>query len=128
MNATTYTYDDRCISDLHKDAYGFRPGERFWMEWNSVGDDRRQAIWDGLCETLERELAWEEKRKAEAVAALEARVDGLIELGAADWDMAIRWIMQAHGIDPTKAGLAYAREELEYELGLPYGFFARRAG
>lgn len=125
---TTYTYSDELVSDLHKDVFGYRPSAHWMQMWTSWQPNQKQTTWDDLCAQLDKELAWEEKRKAEAVAALESRVDALIDLGAADWDMAIRWIMQAHDIDPTKAGMAYAREELEYTLGLPYGFFARRAG
>lgn len=128
MTEATYTYDDAIVSDLHKDVYGFRPTEAWWTRWEAMTQTQKQVCWDDLCRSLELELEHEEKRRAAAVADLEARVAELIELGAHDWDMAIRWIMQAHEVDPTRAGWTYAREELEYDLGLPYGYIASRAG
>jgi len=43
-----YTFDSNIVSDLHKDAHGFRPTEYFWEEWDQCGDDNRQAMWDSL--------------------------------------------------------------------------------
>ena len=35
----TYTYDERIVSDLHKDAYGFRPGEGQWYAVKAMSLD-----------------------------------------------------------------------------------------
>ena len=45
---TSYTYDEAIVSDLHKDAYGFRPREGFWNHWNLSTHDEKQEMWDGL--------------------------------------------------------------------------------
>lgn len=49
-----YTYSDDIISDLHKDARGYRPGECFWEEWTQSLANAKQRIWDMLCDELER--------------------------------------------------------------------------
>ena len=49
-----YTFSEELLSDLHKDARGFRPrSEWFWNNWNTSNDDGKQAIWDNLVEELE---------------------------------------------------------------------------
>jgi hypothetical protein len=49
-----YTFSEELLSDLHKDARGFRPrSEWFWHDWNTSDDDGKQAIWDNLVEELE---------------------------------------------------------------------------
>lgn len=47
-----YTFDERCVSDLHKDAFGFRPNHDFWREWELSDNDGKQVIWDSLIEVL----------------------------------------------------------------------------
>ena len=89
--------------------------------WTSWQPNQKQARWDDLCEILACEMT----RQEATIASFEERITGLIELGATDRTMAIGWLMQAHGVEPTKAGMAYAREELEFEMGLPFGYLAR---
>jgi hypothetical protein len=36
---------DRTVSDLHKDAYGCRPAESFWKEWDSYSPLQKHAIY-----------------------------------------------------------------------------------
>ena len=43
MTEKTYTFCEDSISDLHKDAYGMRPGEGFWQRWREATDDEKQA-------------------------------------------------------------------------------------
>ena len=47
-----YTFDEREVSDLHKDAYGFRPTSTFWQEWQLSDMDGKQALWDLMIEDL----------------------------------------------------------------------------
>lgn len=120
----TYTYDNLTVSDLHKDAYGFRPSESFWMDWDRYNPAEKQARWDMMCQQLEWEMEWEAKRQAAAIVSFEERITGLIELGAGDRPTAIRWLMQACNIAGVY-GSAYANEELEFEMGLPFGYLTR---
>lgn len=97
-----YTYDERIISDLHKDARGTRPGELFWNRWKLSTPAEKQAIWDGLCIELEDELESERAAKARAQEAWEADLQKLIEIGAGDRATAIRWDMDA--MDANRCG------------------------
>lgn len=57
---TPYDFDDQCVSDLHKDAFGFRPTERFWNKWEEMTPAQKQAEWDYIC------LEADERAAAEA--------------------------------------------------------------
>jgi len=112
---TVYTYDERIVSDLHKDAFGFRPREAFWAEWDASTEDGKQAIWDYLCEALAAEIAAEQRRKDAAIEAFEQRVLELERLGAPDRQTAIRWIVES-----LDAGVGDDAGYVCYLLGLPY--------
>lgn len=47
-----FTFNELEISDLHKDAYGFRPNQDFWREWELSDDLGKQEIWDQLLDCL----------------------------------------------------------------------------
>ena len=53
----TYTFSDQLVSDLHKDAYGYRPSEAFWLDWSRGTDDDRQSMWDDLLWVVDYEVA-----------------------------------------------------------------------
>jgi hypothetical protein len=93
-----YTYDERIVSDLHKDAYGFRPRELFWLNWESSNQDEKQLIWDGLLQALDAEIQREREEHDLAQAAWEADLQRLIAVGAGDRATAIRWDMDAMGV------------------------------
>jgi len=38
------SYDENVISDLHKDAYGFRPDGSFWGMWAAFNPTPKQAL------------------------------------------------------------------------------------
>lgn len=113
-----YTFDENTVSDLHKDARGYRPREYFWKEWNTSTDFDRQAIWDGLLRELENTM--EAERAAEARAELEfhQRVQGAMLIGAEDEVTAIRWILAAEGFD--EYDLAYGKDYVAFHFGLSY--------
>ena len=39
---TTYTYDSRIVSDLHKEVYGCRPTQAWMQAWNANSEDAKQ--------------------------------------------------------------------------------------
>ena len=45
-----YTYDDQTYSDLHKDAYGYRPRNDGWEYLSPVG---KQIKWDSVMEDVD---------------------------------------------------------------------------
>lgn len=116
--AVTYTFDENIVSDLHKDAFGFRPGERFWSAWNSMDDDEKQAEWDHLIEACNRAIQEEEEQQARAITRFEALVQKTIESGAGNRETAIRWIM-----DASSAARDNDWDYLCWEHQLPYGYF-----
>jgi hypothetical protein len=113
-----YTFDEQIVSDLHKDAYGFRPTSYFWSNWNSAHDAEKQIMWDDLIDSLER--ACEEARDdyARAETAFADLIQMNRKLGAADTHTAIRWILQARNYSATD--LAYGSDYVAYLFDLPY--------
>ena len=92
-----YTFDENIVSDLHKDAYGFRPGADFWSDWKNASSNTKQKVWDDLLVDLEHSI---ERDRAEANAAAEEfmlRIEKMNEYGAADYETALRWIVDAEG-------------------------------
>jgi hypothetical protein len=118
MMMTAYTFDSNLVSDLHKDAFGFRPSDGFWAEWRDGSDEQRQALWDRLIERLDSALEQEEIMYRENVREFELMVSKSIAAGAADRETALRWIMQA-----SDCGGDW--ERLEYQQGVPFGYITR---
>lgn len=114
----TYTFDEDLISDLHKDAYGFRPSQSFWSIFAAANPEQKQAIWDDLLESLEATVARERQEQARAVERFEHLVADLIRCGAKDFEMAIKWLHEAHDTNGDD-------DYLEFMLGLPYKHIAK---
>lgn len=86
-----YTFSTELFSDLHKDAYGFRPrGHRFYDA--ATTDDERQTIWDNLQQVVVDNIAAEREHEARALRDFEAEVANTIALGAGDRATALRWM------------------------------------
>lgn len=115
---TTFTFDASIVSDLHKDARGFRPTEYFWEEWSQVGDAGRQQIWDVLCKEFDQEQAREAAADAAAINAFEQLIAATIQAGAGDAATATRWVVDAE--DLTEHDLQYGADYLCYHFHLPY--------
>ena len=113
-----YTFDEQIVSDLHKDARGYRPDEYFWEEWTQCGDDTRQSMWDNLLEELAAETARQLDAYARAEIEFHQRVQGTMLAGAADELAAIRWILEAEQL--TENDLAYGSDYVAFHFGLPY--------
>lgn len=120
--ATVYTFDEDQFSDLHKDAYGFRPHSGFWEWLQTATDDQKQAEWDSLLKSLEATIARENEMEQEAIARFEAAVAATIAAGAGDRATAVKWLMDAEG-DQYVADVNY----FEWSQGIPYGYIGRTA-
>ena len=104
------------ISDLHKDAMGFRPrGEDFWNWWDNLPDAGKREYCDELCAMIDSQAAREAEEEAQAQADFEARIMGHIQLGAKDRTTAIRWIVQAEGYTEYDSA-----DYITWDLGLGY--------
>jgi hypothetical protein len=110
----TYTFDENCISDLHKDAYGFRPSQSFWSAWAAFNGDQKQAMWDDLCAALTRELEYQREQETAAVKEFDAMLVRLYQTGAKDFEQAMEWTHTAYDTQGDD-------EYLEFRMGLPFG-------
>ena len=84
-----YDFDDNIFSDLHKDAYGFRPRGH---EYYEAAPERKQEIWVRVCDDLEASQEEESRREQEAVAEFKAQITRVIEAGAGNRITALRWM------------------------------------
>lgn len=109
-----YTFDDRCISDLHKDVYGFRPNSVFFKEWQDMSNDEKQTEWDRLCCMLERVMQEDKVHTARATVRFEETVLGLMIKHEIPRSQAIDRIMKNEDAQDI--------EHLEYLLGLPFNY------
>ena len=87
----TYTFDENIVSDLHKDAYGFRPREGWWSMWAAFNPDQKQAEWDRLLADLDDAIEMQRLEDERSMSNFKALVQKTIELGAGDEETALRW-------------------------------------
>jgi hypothetical protein len=113
-----YTFNENIVSDLHKDARGFRPGQSWWQMWNALGDAEKQNVWDGICDELDDEMKRGELEQARALAKLLDRILDTIKLGADDQKTAIKWIIEAEEF--SDYDLQYGADYFCYHFGLSY--------
>jgi len=94
-----FTYSDDIISDLHKDAYGFRPSQRFFEDWAEYTPAEKQECWDMLCEEMERSM--KEQAESEAAALVEFRkiVAAQMALCNVTWTKAVDYLADAEDCD-----------------------------
>ena len=113
-----YTFDENIVSDLHKDARGFRPGVTWMHAWETSTDEEKQGIWDYLCEELEREMDYQKKMEDRALADFQERVQQAYSLGAKDLETAVRWIIEAE--DFSDMDYCYGADYCAWHFGLAY--------
>lgn len=58
---TECTFDTESLSDLFKDACGYRAPEEYYENWDLMDDDEKQEEWDKLISALEAENEAERK-------------------------------------------------------------------
>lgn len=111
-----WTYDDNVVSDLHKDAFGFRPSEYWWTEWNLSDEAGKQDIWDGLIEALNAAIKQEQEQEERAIIQFEARIMNVMTyLGAATEEEALAILMEQDQADSL--------DHLCWINRLPYRYF-----
>jgi hypothetical protein len=115
---STYTFDENIVSDLYKEAYGFRPREYFWSEWEEATNDRKQAIWDDLLDTADREAEREREMQIEAEHDVEDRIRFMMStVAGCTREDAIRYLHDAYNTNGDT-------EYLEFNLGVRYGYLS----
>lgn len=110
-----YTFDENLISDLHKDAYGFRPDQSYWNLFAAANPDQKQAIWDNLLKDLNRSIEQDQKEEQEAIAKFENRIDNLIH-DVTNRKAIVAWLLKEADGD---------EEHFEFLNNLPFGYLKR---
>jgi hypothetical protein len=103
--------------DMYKDAHGIRPRGIDTSSWTEADFNKE---FEEL--NLISELNCRQRREDEQIASrkFESRVKELMEIGAKDREMAMRWIHEAEGSNGDDEFLCYL-------VGLPYRYFAKMA-
>ena len=94
-----YTFDDNIVSDLHKDARGFRPCEYFWEEWTQSPDNVKQIIWDKLVVEMEESMAEQKAAEARALVEFHKIVATQMKFCNTDWKTALEFLADAEDCD-----------------------------
>ena len=84
-------------SDVHKDAYGFRP--RDWATIRSKTEAQLQAEIDEMCKDADAEIAREQEAEKACADELNAYLAKLVADHAISMGTAIRWDMEAYGCE-----------------------------
>ena len=123
MESRNYTFNADILSDLHKDAYGFRPSGDFFREWDLLDNDGKQDLWDMLVETVADSIQREREYQRMAIAEFEGWVRQTMKIVTdSTREDCIRMLHDAHD---TRGDVEY----LEHCLGVPYGYISgRKAG
>ena len=101
-------------SDMHKDAYGFRP--RF--DYSTWTLDKFNAQFETMGRIIEADSKIEKENQEKSAHDFEMRVLSLLQTGAKNRAMALRWIHEAEGSNGDD-------EYLCFLLGLSYGYFRK---
>ena len=119
METRNYDFDADTLSDLHKDAYGFRPrSEEFWNAWDSADDDGKQRIWDDLLDAADRAAETEREIQIEAEHDVEDRIRFMMStVAGCTRENAIRYLHDAYNTNGDT-------EYLEFNLGVRYGYLS----
>lgn len=113
-----YTFDEKIVSDLHKDARGFRPSTAWWSVWYQATDASKQNVWNSLVDELSQTMDRERQEQARAKLALTERLEQMYQLGAQSEVQALQWIMEAEEFDDYD--LQYGADYFCYHFGIGY--------
>jgi hypothetical protein len=114
-----FTFDLDIISDLHKDARGYRPDPDFWKFLAVASPEQKQRVWDELLSELEVSMAKDEQRERLAVGDFERGVRQYLALGEPDRHSAI--VRMLRGV-MTEFDLTYGGERACYLFSLPFSY------
>lgn len=109
-----YTFDENLFSDLHKDAYGFRPSISFWSVFATFNPEQKQALWDSMLADLDRSIKEDQEQTQIAIARFENRIDNLAH-DCTNRKRIVEWLMDAEDRKGDEEGF-------EFDNGLPFGY------
>jgi len=87
-----YDYSDDCISDFHKEVYGFRPTQAYMEEWNTLSPNQKQKVWDEYARVSEIQMIESKAQEERDIVKFEDRITDVMNIGAGDRKTALRWI------------------------------------
>lgn len=94
--AECQSFDPQIWSDLHKDAYGYRPR----ADMSHMSANELDQLWDFACFDLQTAMTRERREQEDALARFQNRLRFIqSEYGAKDQEQAMRWIAQAEGCE-----------------------------
>ena len=99
--------------DAYKDAFGIRP--RF-INFPDMSVEELQKELDSLSTVIQQQERNRLAEENEAADQVERTILNLMQAGAKDRDMAVRWLMEANEANGDK-------EYLCFLLGVSYGYF-----
>ena len=116
------------LSDLHKDARGFRPSASFIEAFEAQDEAKQQRRWDSLCQELKERECEEALMQMNAQRNFETRIEGMVADYGINRGTALRWDMKAFEVDIDEALQYYgcAAQEIEHYLyrnGLGFQIF-----
>jgi len=94
-----YTFSNDIVSDLHKDARGYRPTQGFFDMWNESSDDTKQEVWDMLIEEMKYMQKEQARHEAENLVEFRKRVRTVMNLMSCNWMKAVETLAKAEEID-----------------------------
>jgi hypothetical protein len=113
-----FTYSDELYSDLHKDAYGFRPSEFSNSLWSELSPADKQIEWDYLIVKMDERYKEEKLEEDRAIDRFEYWINNTIESGAKDRSQALKWILTTEQSEDPQFDV----EHFEWQQGLPFGY------
>jgi predicted DNA-binding transcriptional regulator YafY len=116
---TKYTYDENIVSDLYKEAFGSRPRDYFWFDWQNASDAQKQEIWDQLLAIADAQAEEYYQEQLAAEKYLEATVIPNIQsyLNGCSREDAIRHLHETYETDGDT-------EYLEFQIGVRFGYLS----
>lgn len=105
------------ISDAHKDAYGSRPRG---YDWENMSVEELEAWADRLSDAVADAIKEEEAWQNEARIRWNEAIGAAIAAGAGDRETAIRWLLDAEGLDEWD--YAYGSDYINFKFGVGYRY------
>lgn len=103
-----YTFSNDIISDLHKDARGYRPTQGFFDMWNESSDDTKQEVWDMLIQEMEYNQKEEARIEAHNLVKFRKLIRSVMNTASCNWKVALCYLADGENLD--------VNSELDYFL------------
>lgn len=98
-----YTFSNELVSDLHKDAFGYRPSADFMDMWNNgLSDEGRQAEWDYMVKVMKESIEEDKIREQYALEDFEHKLKLTMSTHKIDQETALRWMIQPYRVENSQ--------------------------